>query len=100
MPTLECFSEVSSESVNYKDGQDAISENNSVTVEFEDDKEIIILKDPDYYENISSLRSFHIYVGEFKMNQDNECIIKKLYPPPCYSILYLQVSILIMEIQK
>ena len=78
MPTLECFSEVSSESVNYKDGQDAISGNNSVTVEFEDDKEIIILKDPDYYENISSLRSFHIYVGEFKMNQDNECIIKKI----------------------
>ena len=77
MPTLECFSEVSSESVNYKDGQDAISENNSVTVEFEDDKEIITLKDQDSYENISSLRSFHIYVGEFKINQDSECIIKK-----------------------
>jgi len=77
VPTLECFSEVNSEIVNFKDGQDAISENNSVTVEFEDDKEIIILKDPDFYEKISSLRSFHIYVGEFKMNQENECIINK-----------------------
>ena len=42
MPTLECFSEVSSESVNYKDGQDSISEDNSVTVGFEDDKKTII----------------------------------------------------------
>ena len=77
VPTLECFSEVSSESVNYEDGQDAISEKNSVTVEFEDDRENIILKDQDSYENISSLHSFHIYVGEFKLNHENEYLINK-----------------------
>ena len=73
---MEC-SEDNSATVNYEDGKETISEDSSVTVEFEDGKETIILKDSDSNVNLSILRSFHIYVGEFKLNHENECLINK-----------------------
>ena len=75
---MECFSEDSSATFNYEDGKENISEDKFITVEFEVGKEtIIILKDSDSNVNLSILRSFHIYVGEFKLNHENECLINK-----------------------
>ena len=60
IPILECF-----------------SEDSSVTVEYEDGKETIIIKDSDSNLNLSILRFFHIYVGEFKLNHENQRMIDK-----------------------
>ena len=35
------------------------------------------MKDSDSNENLSILRSFYIYVGEFKLNHENEYLINK-----------------------
>ena len=56
---------------------ECLSEDSTVTSEYEDVKDTIIIKDSDSNLNISILRSFHIYVDEFKLNHENQCIINK-----------------------
>ena len=56
---------------------ECFSEDSSVKFEYEDGKDTIIMKDLDSNLNLLILRSFHIYVGEFKLNHENQCIINK-----------------------
>ena len=56
---------------------ECFSEDSSVTFEYGDGKDTIVMKDSDSNLNLLILRSFHIYVGEFKLNHENQCIINK-----------------------
>ena len=57
---------------------ECLSEDSTGTSEYEDDTDTINIKDSDSNLNISILCSFHIYVGEFKLNHENQCIINKI----------------------